>query len=1270
MQKKLFVEKKTKYADAARRLFRSLTEDTHIYGTEEVRILHCFLLDGWQDEMLPGLLASHLWDEATEVLVPMDAVAEDASHPDTLCVAVTPLFRRPAERMTEEALRMACGRFLGEQAAAALHFRQAEVVLIRGELSSFDRARIREILINPASSAEIRLFTPGFLPPLAAESDTGILTVRGFRRMDEDTLFDFGREGGYRMSPHDLRFVQSYFRVEEKRDPTFMELRMIDVFWSDHCRHTTFMTALQDLKIEDRDIGESFDMYLQVREALYGTRPKNVTLSDIATVAETYLKHIGRVPQALEVSIGGDRGVATTRIPVCPIHPEAQTEDAHCLLHFGCVSHSYPTEKEPYLGAGACFDASVCGVAARGGTVIGAMRLSGNGVPQIQGEHGDKLSPAHIAEGSAEGVAAFSALCGVPVGLTAEWLHPGYGARHMEACFSAAVGAEDTYPKGAPVPGDVILLIGAPTGRDGVGGTLHTAGPTYRRDPADAVTASNRYTAPVGDAAVTRSLLRLLRAPEAGRLIKRAQSVGPGGLGFAASNLAGGVRIDLDAVPTYTIDQTESGDYMTPFEIASSETRGRILIVTASIHMAALMRLAAEENLPAALVGIITAERRFRMVWRERSVLSLSRDLLESTGAEKRLAAYIPATDTEALGAIFTASGTERDPHHAFYRVMRRPDVSVRTPPPTAPDATVGGGCVLYPYSGRYLSTALDIMAERIPDTHTAAVFSYGFSPAISEISPYHGAYLAVLTAICRLTAAGVPLKNTVLSRQVYFPTVDTDPTRYGTLLAAMLGAFRAQMDYEVAIVSGSDSISGTDAEGDVPPSFIAIGVAHADEEALVTPEWKLPGSRVYLLSPAYGENGLPDPEDERGLLHYISRLHREGKLRACAAVGSGGVAATLSNMCFGNHLGFNFEHTDTRVLFEERPGAFLVETDEPLRGILLGHTKDHANILIGAQALQLSVLQKLRTRPGDKRRGDQEVEERGIVAAFPYQKHSTLSPAVIRGDVRVLIPVLPGISGEDALAARFAEVGMEVETPILLCRTPKETRASLAALVAALSRCHILALGGGGYPDYSCFADMTYDPAARFFHVLCEDPAAKEALLRFRDTERSLILGVGQGFRMLMACDALSPVSDLPAATRPTIDHNRGGIHRAQAVRTGVMSVSSPWMRYCETGDIYTLPVSSNAGRCLLPDEEVLYLAKAGRIASQYVNADGNPTMDATWNPFGSDFAVEGIFSADGRILGRMAHSEYVSDTLCKNIQGLRDQKLFRAAADYYKRL
>ncbi len=1295
MRRLFFIEKKSEYANAARRLYRSVTETLDMHTVTGVRILRCLMFDGWNEETDSLVPPSFFYDTHTERIVPENTLQAFAALPEYACICVIPLFRRPAEQLTEKSLRMMLAgvpeteEVFGDEILSGenrIWFRQADVFIISGldtddpEKNALQREKLKGLLINPASTAELPLFTTGTQPPQAKLPDEGFFPIAGFRGMTDEELLQFAAEQRYRMSPEDLRFVKSYFRVEEKRDPSFLELRMIDTFWSDHCRHITFLTALQDVEIADREIAETFEMYLDTREFLYGTRPKTISLMDIANVPAKYMIREGRLSHYVET---GEKNAFTVRADV-----RGEYGTVPWLIHFKNETHNYSTEQEPYLGAFSSFGATIADPLSARAEVFCAMRLSGlggGGHDRGKIDAGIAVSQQRMATETADGFAAFGVQSGIPTGYIREWMHEDFSAKHMEVCFAAAAAPEsDCYRM--PEPGDVIMLVGAKTGRDGLGGGLHAS--AVRTGDGDRRMADMRrnrtYTSQIGDPQASRALLRMMRREDVRQIVRRASDIGSGGLAIAAAELAPGVRIDLDRVPTSLSDRIAVGCMMTPHEIAFSETQARMLLVLPATEAALLARIAAEEDLDASMIGVVTSERRCRLLWWERTILSLSRDFLDATGAERRVSAYIPPADTESMYRGISDHLSGEDFGELWLRLMMHPEVASQSALAQRFDATAGGRTVLMPHGGRRMLTPTGYMAVRFPtlsagygDTRTVFVASAGYSARHAKQSPYHGAYLAVLESVCRLAAAGIARRDMALSLQEYFPKTSDNPVRFGIPLAAMLGAFRAQMDYSVAAVGGKDSMNGTaEAEDgmvrDVPPTVISFAVSTAEQDTLVTSAFKKAGSRVYLLSPVYGETALPDPTEEKNLLQYLYSLHRDGKVLSCMTVGVGGIAAAVAMMCFGNDIGFNFEsRSPSRILFEDRPGAFLVETDEILRGTLLGYTKEVPNILIGSLTIPLKLLSAAWSKPQEKLYGDLSDDRMsGIVAAFPKKTHSIEFPTVSIPHPKVLLPVLPYQTGEDVLASHFAAVGIEPVKVLFATRTPRDIRASLLALSEALEKrdVGILAFAGGSYPGYGSVPAAISDPAARFAQAVFTNPAVYESLLTFCERESHLILGLGEGFRMLLASGVFYGDGQTPVSDRISVTENPGGHLISRMLRVRTMSVSSPWMRYAESGDIHTFPAASKAGRCIIPGELILDMGRRGEIAAQYVDGDGNPTMDVRYNPFCSDFAVEGIFARDGRIFGRMTHCDRVDNSLCINVPGNKDQGIFRAAADYFR--
>ncbi len=1282
MQVRVFIEKKPKYDDRTRRIYHLVTERLHMHGVTAVRTLRCLLIDGLADGTAFGVPPSLYMDAHTETELSEQALAETVGD-GVFSIATVSLFATKAEKLAEAALRTALdGAFL----------RQVDVYLFSGVTTDAEREALRRYFVNPASRVELPLpdlFAGGALPPVYNAHTMPEGALRGFNHLNDELLLELRRRLQLSMSGDDIRFVQSYFTVAEKRDPTLFELRCIDTYWSDHCRHITFLTAVEDVHITDRTVADAFARYLSVRESLYGTRAKPVTLMDIATLAAKYLRRTKRLPQYAEV---GENNVSSMRIgvrvtrsltPELPDSPKT-VDVVPWLLHFKNEAHNYPTERDPYLGAASGVGATIGDPLAARGNVFALLRVSGSAEPQDESRSLlGRIPQYRMSLDSADGFAAFAAQCGLGTGEVYESRHEGFAARHMEICMAVAAVPEADFISQLPTAGDAIMIVGAPTGQDGMGGALSASDISdvpYADSEVGA--AANRrfmrprYTAQVSDAVVERALIRYMRTPYVQSRIKRANDVGAGGLAVAAAELAEGVRIDLERVPTVMSGVGVSR--MSPYEIAASETLQRLVLVIPSVHREGMVREAQEMGLSAAVIGTVTAERRFRMLWRGRIVLSLTRDFLESMGAQKRISAEVRPT---AFDVWEDQTQAGEDMGRRLLRTLMSPSVCSQKPLSARFDHTAGGGTALYPFGGKYMLTPLPYTAMRIPvregeASETTAVFACGYLPTLLEKSPYHGAYLSVLHSICKLAAAGISLDQMSLSLQEYFPAPRGGAARFGMAFSAMLGAFCAQMDYGVAAVGGKDSMSGTDELGDVPPTVISFAAASVEQSTLCTPELKKSGSRVWLLAAETEENGLPSAEDQRGLFAYLASLHASGKVLSCMALGEGGIVAAVSQMCFGNRIGFNFHHKlQPEFLFRDRACAFLVESDEALRGTLIGETKDTPNIFLSGSLFALDTLIEAWMRPQTKLYRPSLVQHEGsIVAPLAHTAPPVAKPAVITKTPSVLLPVFAGTSGEDVLAARFAAVGITPNRFYFSFTDSKQKEEEIRAFCKALADNEILAFAGGSYPVCGGMPDAAASYVGAFF----AEARLANAMRRFRRRESSLLLGIGEGFADLLAIGAFSEES-IGTHTKDggigvTLAENPRNALTAQMVRIKIMSVSSPWMHSSRVGEIYTLPIASCAGRCLFSGEDgavqaaVGTLAKNGQIAAQYVDENGNPTMARAHNPFASEFAVEGIFSKDGRVYGRMAHCECVDNSLCINVPGEKEHDIFSAALRYYK--
>ena len=1120
----------------------------------------------------------------------------------------------------------------GERPAVAA----ATVYALSGELSGDDLARIRDYLINPVESREAPLDKPATLA-LQAPVPPAVPVLEGFTALDESGLAALQGQYGLAMDLADLAFLQAYFRDEERREPTLTELRVVDTYWSDHCRHTTFSTHLDTVELADPAVEAAYGRYLAAREEVYGpekaaARPQ--TLMDLATIGAKVLKKRGLLPELDE----------SDEINACSIRMTANVdgEEQDWLLMFKNETHNHPTEIEPFGGAATCIGGAIRDPLSGRSYVYQAMRITGCGDPRapLQGTLPGKLPQRKIAQTAAAGYSSYGNQIGLATGLVHEIYHPGYVAKHLE--LGAVVGAAPAshVRREVPAPGDVVILLGGRTGRDGIGGAT---GSSKSHDLTSLDTMASEVQK--GNAPEERKIQRLFRNGSVTRLIKRCNDFGAGGVSVAIGELADGLSIDLDAV-------RKKYDGLDGTELAISESQERMAVVVGPEDVDAFLAAAQRENLEAYPVATVTEEPRMVMTWRGQTVADLSRAFLNTNGAVKHASVSVPARPD---GVAQPKAPALREMAASLKSASRR-GLTERF------DGSIGAGSVLMPFGGKSQRTPAQAMAALFPvlpgqETDQASVMAWGCDPDQLSADPYSGAHSAVYTSVAKLVAAGADYKAAYLTLQEFFEKLRTEPERWGKPFAALLGALDAQLELGAAAIGGKDSMSGSFLELDVPPTVISFAIAPVKAGEVLSPEFKEAGHPVYLF---HGEG----PEGQKAAWEEFHALHKAGKVKAAWAVENGAAEAVM-NMAFGNSIGFAADSKAGAPWYASRPGDLVAELTgdvELTHGGKLGVTTAEPVVAIGRDSAPIDELLSLSegvledvypTRAGTS----------GAVKAISWDKRS---PAVRKRRVahpKVVIPVFPGTNCEYDSARACLRAGLEPEILVVRNLTAADLEESALALEKAIRKAQILFLpggfSGGDEPDGS----------AKFICSFLRNPRLTDAvhdLLKKRD---GLMLGICNGFQALIKL-GLVPYGEIRDMDDkcPTLTYNTIGRHQSRYVTTRVASVQSPWMLKSSVGDLHTIPVSHGEGRFVAPRAEVKRLISAGQIATQYVGADGKPSMDIDANPNGSLEAIEGIFSPDGRVFGKMGHSERRGPYVGVNIPGDKHQPLFESGAEYFR--
>ena len=1111
----------------------------------------------------------------------------------------------------------------------------AKVYLLEGALTPADLKKIKGYVINPVESREASLEKPETLARTHA-APRRVETLAGFTAMDAAALQALLEKLGLAMDLDDLAFLQGYFRDTEKRDPTITEVRVVDTYWSDHCRHTTFSTHLSSGEIEDPEVKNAYYHYLKLRTEVYGDKAKDrpETLMDIATIAAKALKKRGLLPELDE----------SEEINACSIHVPAlvdgETQD--WLLMFKNETHNHPTEIEPFGGAATCIGGCIRDPLSGRAYVHQAMRLTGCGDPRtpIEKTLPGKLPQRKLCQTAAAGYSSYGNQIGLATGHVAEVYHPGYVAKHLEAGAVVGAAPAENVRRERPAPGDVVVLLGGRTGRDGIGGAT---GSSKSHNQKSLQTMASEVQK--GNAPEERKIQRLFRDGKVTRLIKRCNDFGAGGVSVAIGELADGLTIDLDAV-------RKKYDGLDGTELAISESQERMAVVVSPEDAEAFIALAGEENLEAYPVARVTQSPRMVMKWRGETIADLSRAFLDTNGAVKHASVSVPR---------YAGGGAER-PSSLRELAASLPYASRRGLVERF-DSTIGAGSLTMPFGGRTQRTPAQSMAALLPvlpgqSTEQASVMACGCDPAYASAAPYRGAYDAVAASLAKLAAAGADYKNAYLTLQEHFEKLRNEPARWGKPFAALLGALSAQLDFGAAAIGGKDSMSGSFMDLDVPPTLISFAIAPVKAGEVITPEFKEPGRPVYRFAPDGG-----GAESQRAAWEAFHQLARAGKVKAAWAAEKG-LADGVMNMSFGNRIGFRSREEGVNW-YAPAPAVIVAELTEEVDlpwARPIGVTTAEPVIVIGDDSAPIDELLALNESVLE------EVYPTRAGTAEPVEPVTWTkgAPAVLGRGIaqpRVVIPVFPGTNCEYDSQRACLAAGLAAETVVIRNLTTEDLTASARALEEAVRRAQIVFLpggfSGGDEPDGS----------AKFIVSLLRSPRLTEAVTDLLENRDGLMLGICNGFQALIKLGLLpfGRIRDTDE-TCPTLTYNVIGRHQSSIVRTRVCSNLSPWLLETAPGEIYSVPISHGEGRFIARPDTLALLREGGQIATQYVDLDGAPTMDAAFNPNGSAWAIEGLTSPDGRVLGKMGHSERIGPALYRNVPGVYDMGLFRSAARYFR--
>ncbi len=1118
--------------------------------------------------------------------------------------------------------------------------RTAKVYLMYGNITEDDVNKIKGYVINAVESMEASLEEKETLKT-EYETPDCVATLDGFIALDKAGLEEFIAQFGLAMDIDDILFCQQYF-VKENRNPTITEIRMIDTYWSDHCRHTTFSTNIDTVTFGDELSQKLYEEYLETRDAVNDKKP--ITLMDVATVAVKYLKKTGQLDKLDE----------SEEINACTVKIEVEVDGKKepWLLLFKNETHNHPTEIEPFGGAATCIGGAIRDPLSGRAYVYGAMRVTGAADPlkPVSETLPGKLPQRKIVTTAAAGYSSYGNQIGLATGIVDELYHEGYKAKRMEIGAVIAAAPQENVRRECPRPGDVVILLGGRTGRDGCGGATGSS----KSHTASSLTSCGAEVQK-GNAPEERKLQRLFRNPDATTLIKRCNDFGAGGVSVAIGELADGLEIDLNAVK-------KKYDGLDGTELAISESQERMAVVVESKDADKFLALAEKENLEATIVARVTEEKRLVMHWNSKVICDINREFLNSNGAQKHIDAKIAPTQADYEKKL---PENFKDGYKALaedLNVCSKRGLSERF------DSTIGAGTVLMPFGGKYQLTPAQAMVQKISvekkHTNDCSLMAWGFNPFISEKSPLHGAYLAVIESVSKLIACGAEFSDVYLTFQEYFEKLGKTDLRWGKPLAALLGAFKAQKELKIGSIGGKDSMSGSFENIDVPPTLVSFAVTTEKVENIVSGEFKKAGNKVIFIKPQYDENNLPVTASLLECFDKVTKLVRENRAKAVYTLTYGGIAEAVMKMAMGNGFGFEYENISLEEIFKYNYGAFLVEVEEVKTDeTVIGTVTEKKEFVLGTECVSVDEINKAYEDKLEKIFSCNISHENSKVKNFSFDAKERVAPSIKVAKPKVIIPVFPGTNCEFDSAKAMEDAGAESEIFVINNLTPEGIVRSVNEFAEKINNSQMIFIpggfSGGDEPEGS----------GKFITAVFRNEIIKEAVTNLLQKRDGLMCGICNGFQALIKL-GLVPYGKIIDTDEncPTLTYNTIARHQSKIVRTRIASNKSPWLADTNVGDVYNVPISHGEGRFIATDELIRQLAENGQIATQYVDLEGNATTDVAFNPNDSMYAIEGITSPDGRVFGKMGHSERIGNGLYKNVYGDYDIKMFTSAVKYFK--
>ncbi len=1133
-----------------------------------------------------------------------------------------------------------------------------QIIILMGNLNQKEIKRIKDYYINPVDSREASLLKPLTLE-IAYPEPPDVSICNGFTEYSTEELKKFIEEYSLAMNMDDIKYCQHYFKEKEKRNPSITELKVIDTYWSDHCRHTTFSTKINNINFEEglltKRIEKSYENYLSSRKFVYNKRKKDMNLMDLATINMKEIRKKGLLND-LEIS---------DEINACSIETKVDIngKDEDWLIMFKNETHNHPTEIEPYGGAATCLGGAIRDPLSGRSYVYQGMRVTGSGDPRrkIEDTIEGKLPQIKITKEAAKGFSSYGNQIGLASGEIREYYNEGFLAKRMEVGAVIAASPKENVKRKKPTTGDIILLVGGKTGRDGCGGATGSS-KVHTEESIEECSSEVQK----GNPPEERKIQRLFKNPEASKLIKKCNDFGAGGVSVAIGELAEGLRIDLDLIP-------KKYEGLDGTELAISESQERMAVLIDKLDKEEFIQLASKENLECTKVAEVTEEKRLVMTWRGEKILNISREFLDTNGVSQNTDVFVSEPDKPTY---FTNFKSKIDLESKFLKNLEDLNVSSQKGLVEMFDSTVGAGNILMPFGGKYKLTPVDGMVSKIPvekgDTKTCTIMTHGYDPNLAIWSPYHGAMFAVISSVAKVVALGGDYKKIRLSLQEYFERLNFDSKKWGKPFAALLGAYDVQKNLNIPAIGGKDSMSGTFKDLNVPPTLISFAVCVSKVDDIISPEFKKIDSSIVKVSIEKNKDLTPNYEDMKKKYEEIHKLIINKNILSASAIGYGGEAGSISKMCLGNKIGFEFnENYNAENIFVPTYGDLILEVEDlnnlnELDYELLGRTTKNSFININNKNISLEEVKKSWERTLESIFKTKE-NHFGEIKEFNYNnqdKFKYKSINTLKGEKpKVFIPIFPGTNCEYDTGKVFEEAGGKVVYQVFKNQSSKDIEESLKMMSKNISKSNIIAIPGG----FS--AGDEPDGSGKFITSVFRNPYVSHSVMDLIKNKDGLMIGICNGFQALIKLGLLQygEITDIKEDF-PTLTFNKIGRHISTFVKTKVTSDLSPWYSGCKLGDVHYIPVSHGEGRFVANKDWINRLERNGQISTQYIDDKNKPSYDGEFNPNGSYYAVESITSPDGRILGKMGHSERIGTNLYKNIYGDKNQRIFESGINYFR--